>query len=57
MPVRLHHVLVGARDLPGLARFWTPALGWNVLSERENEIVIATRFIAHLERRIRTLVW
>ena len=26
----------------GLARFWTPAPGWKVLSERENEIVIGT---------------
>jgi hypothetical protein len=24
------------------ARFWTQALGWKVLSERENEIVIGT---------------
>ena len=29
-------------DLPGLARFWTQALGWKVLSERANEIVIGT---------------
>ena len=42
MPVRLHHIVVDAHDLPGLARFWTQALGWNVLSERENEIVIGT---------------
>ena len=42
MPVRLHHVVVDAHDLPGLARFWTQALGWKVLSERENEIVIGT---------------
>jgi hypothetical protein len=25
-----------------MARFWTQALGWKVLSERENEIVIGT---------------
>ena len=42
MPVRLHHVVVDAHDLPGLARFWTQALGWKVLSEREREIVIGT---------------
>ena len=42
MPVRLHHIVVNAHDLPGLARFWTQALGWKVLSERENEIVIGT---------------
>src|SRR5690242_8205971 len=42
MPVRLHHIIVDAHDLPGLARFWSQALGWKVLSERENEIVIGT---------------
>jgi catechol-2,3-dioxygenase len=42
MPVRLRHIVVNAHDLPGLARFWTQALGWKVLSERENEIVIGT---------------
>ena len=42
MPVRLHHIVVDVHDLPGLARFWTQALGWKVLSEREREIVIAT---------------
>src|SRR5260221_7780314 len=42
MPVRLHHIVVDAHDLPGLARFWTQALGWNVLSERELETVIGT---------------
>jgi predicted enzyme related to lactoylglutathione lyase len=40
MPVGLHHIVVDTHDLPGLARFWTQALGWRVLSERENEIVI-----------------
>jgi len=40
MSVRLHHIVIDARDLPGLARFWTQALGWQVLSEHENEIVI-----------------
>ncbi len=42
MPVRLHHIVIDTRDLPGLARFWTQALGWQVLSDRENEIVIET---------------
>ncbi len=42
MPVRLHHIVADAHDLPGLARFWMRALGWKVLSERENEIVIGT---------------
>jgi len=40
MPVRVHHIVVDAHDLPGLARFWTQALGWKVLSEREREVVI-----------------
>jgi len=42
MPVRLHHIVIDAHDLPGLARFWTRALGWKILSEREDEIVIGT---------------
>ena len=40
MPVRLHHIVIDTHDLPGLARFWTRALDWEVLSEREREIVI-----------------
>jgi len=42
MPVRLHHIVVDAYDLPRLAQFWTQVLGWKVLSEREREIVIGT---------------
>ena len=30
MPVRLHHIVVDAHDLPGLARFWTQAESWTV---------------------------
>ncbi len=40
MPVRLHHIVFDADDLPRLARFWTQALGWTILSERDREIVI-----------------
>ena len=40
MAVRLHHVVVDAHDLPGLARFWAQVLGWRVLSERAREVVI-----------------
>jgi predicted enzyme related to lactoylglutathione lyase len=40
MPLRLHHVVFDAHDLPGLARFWAEALGWRILSEREREVVI-----------------
>jgi len=32
--------VVDTYDLPGLARFWTQALGWQVLSAREREVVI-----------------
>jgi hypothetical protein len=42
MPVRLRRIVVDAHDLPGKARFWTQALAWKILSERENEIVIGT---------------
>jgi predicted enzyme related to lactoylglutathione lyase len=40
MPVTLHHIVVDTHDLPGLARFWTQALDWKILSEREREIII-----------------
>lgn len=42
MPVSLHHIVVDAHDLRGLAGFWTQALGWQVLSEREREVVIGS---------------
>ncbi len=42
MAVSLHHIVVDAHDLPGLARFWAQVLGWKVLSEREREVVIGT---------------
>jgi hypothetical protein len=40
--LRLHHIVIDAHDLRALARFWTEALGWKVLSERRGEIVIGT---------------
>jgi hypothetical protein len=27
MPVRIHHIVIDAHDLPMLARFWAQALG------------------------------
>jgi hypothetical protein len=42
MPVRLHYIVVDAHDLLRLAQFWAQALGWQILSEREREIVIGT---------------
>jgi predicted enzyme related to lactoylglutathione lyase len=40
MPLRAHHLVIDAEDLPGLAAFWSEVLGWPVLSEREREVVI-----------------
>ena len=40
MPLRLHHIVIDAHDLPSLAQFWADALGWTVLSAREREVVI-----------------
>jgi predicted enzyme related to lactoylglutathione lyase len=40
MPLRLHHIVIDTHDLPALARFWTQALGWKILSQRDREIVI-----------------
>src|SRR6266508_1451326 len=40
MVVLLHHIVIDAYDLPALAQFWTQVLGWQILSEREQEIVI-----------------
>ena len=41
-PSDFTHIVVDVHDLPGLARFWTQLLGWEVLSERQKEIVIGT---------------
>jgi predicted enzyme related to lactoylglutathione lyase len=40
VPLRPHHIVIDAHDLPGLARFWCAVLGWRVLSELEREVVI-----------------
>jgi predicted enzyme related to lactoylglutathione lyase len=40
MPLRLHHIVIDAHDLPTLARFWADALGWTVLSTREREVIV-----------------
>jgi predicted enzyme related to lactoylglutathione lyase len=40
MAVSLHHIVVDAHDLPSLARFWCRVLDWQVLSEKEREVVI-----------------
>ena len=40
MPVRMHHIVIDAHDLPGLSGFWAAALGWTVLSTREREVVV-----------------
>ena len=40
MPLRLHHIVIDAHDLPAVAQFWAEALGWTVLSAREREVVV-----------------
>jgi predicted enzyme related to lactoylglutathione lyase len=40
VPLRPHHIVFDAHDLPALARFWAEVLNWKILSERENEIVV-----------------
>jgi predicted enzyme related to lactoylglutathione lyase len=40
MTVSLHHIVIDAHDLARLARFWSEVLGWKILSEREQEVVI-----------------
>ena len=40
MPLRAHHVVIDAHDLPRLAEFWSAVLGWPILSAREREVVI-----------------
>jgi predicted enzyme related to lactoylglutathione lyase len=40
MPLSLHHIVIDAHDLPGLARFWAQVLGWRILSERAREVVV-----------------
>ena len=48
MPLRLHHIVIDAHDLPSLADFWAAALGWQILSAREQEVVIGTAVDAPL---------
>jgi predicted enzyme related to lactoylglutathione lyase len=40
MPASLHHIVIDAHDLPGLAGFWAEVLGWRILSQRDREVVI-----------------
>lgn len=40
MAVAIHHIVIDAHDLPGLARFWAAVLGWQVVSEREREVIV-----------------
>ena len=40
MPVVLHHIVIDAHDLLGLARFWAAVLHWEVVSVREREVII-----------------
>jgi len=40
MSLAVHHIVIDARDLPGLAKFWSELLGWRILSSREREVII-----------------
>jgi predicted enzyme related to lactoylglutathione lyase len=40
MAVAIHHIVIDAHDLPGLARFRAEVLRWQVVSEREREVII-----------------
>lgn len=40
MPVRMHHIVIDAHDLPAQASFWAEALHWSVLSSRDQEVVL-----------------
>jgi catechol 2,3-dioxygenase-like lactoylglutathione lyase family enzyme len=40
MPTRLVHLTIDAADPPGLARFWSAALGWPVAEEAPDEVVV-----------------
>jgi len=48
VPLAPHHVVVDAHDLRRLAEFWAAALRWDVLSEREREVVIGPSVTAPL---------
>ncbi|MGI8900810.1 MAG: VOC family protein [Nocardioides sp.] len=40
MPLAVHHIVIDAQDLTGLASFWAQALRWQILSVRDREVVI-----------------
>lgn len=40
MPVAIHHIVIDAHDLPGLARFWSEVLGWPILSTKPREVIV-----------------
>jgi predicted enzyme related to lactoylglutathione lyase len=46
VPLRLHHIVIDTHDLPALARFWAAVLGWQILSERDNEVVVGPEMTA-----------
>jgi predicted enzyme related to lactoylglutathione lyase len=40
MPVSLHHIVVDAHDLGAQARFWAAVLDWQIVSEKDREVII-----------------
>jgi hypothetical protein len=43
MPTRLVHLVIDAADPPGLARFWSAALGWEIAAEEPSEVEVGPR--------------
>ena len=43
MPTRLVHLVIDATDPPGLARFWSAALGWEIAAEEPGEAEVWPR--------------
>ncbi len=42
MAVVLHHIVVDAQDLGAQARFWAAVLDWEIVSEKEREVIIGS---------------
>jgi len=56
MPVRLHHIVIDTHDLPGLARFWTQALGWPVKTVKNRVHVDLATIAADRDQEIERLI-
>jgi predicted enzyme related to lactoylglutathione lyase len=54
---RLVHLVIDAADPPGLARFWSAALGWEVGAEEPGEVVVWPRGYDYPDPRALPLVF